>query len=284
MSRNRTHRKRRLGGAIPLPLALLMVCYVVVNLYPFLWMVGTSFKDKTESFTTSGPIPDTWTTVGWSSVWEQLDAASALKNSLIYTGASMILVLTIYPMAAFVLAHVKFRGREVLFAALVSGLLVPNIVLLVPIVILAQETHLVNTWPGVLLPTISAAGPIPLYLMRNYFRLLPHDLLEAAKLDGASYFTAFRRIFLPLSVPALTTVSILTLVYVWNAYILPSLLLTDESMFTLPLRLFSLDASGNPGRNELMAGAILVILPLIAAFLALQRYYIAGMTSGATKS
>ena len=141
-----------------------------------------------------------------------------------------------------------------------------------------------NTWVGLLLPTISAAGPVPLYLMRNYFSLLPGELLEAAKLDGASFFASYVRIFLPLSIPALTTSAILTLVYVWNTYILPSLLITDQGKFTLPLQLFSLNASGAPGRNELMAGAILIIVPLIAAFLLLQRYYIAGLMSGATKS
>ena len=284
MKAGTTSARSRRESRIPIPLGLLLGLYVAANLYPFIWMVTTSFKSRSQSFTDSGLVPHPATTAGWSSVWEQLNAVTALKNSLIYSVLSVLGVLLIYPMAGFVFAHVRFRGREVLFAALISGLLVPGIVLLVPIVILAQETHLINTWPGLLLPTISAAGPVPLYLLRNYFRLLPGELLEAARLDGASYFTAYRRIYLPLSVPALTTASILTLVYVWNAYIMPSLLLTDGSKFTLPLALFTLNTSGSPGRNELMAGAIMEILPLVVAFLALQRYYIAGLSAGATKS
>lgn len=262
---------------------LLMLGYVALNVYPFLWMVATSFKTKPESFADNGLIPQRLSTEGYSSAWSQLDALTALGNSLLYAGLSIAAVLLIYPMAAFVFAQVEFRWRDTLFYALISSLLVPSIVLLVPVVILAQEAHLLNTWVGVLLPTVSAAGAIPLFLMRNYYRLLPRELLEAARIDGASYFTAYRRIYLPLSLPALTTVTILTLVYVWNAYILPSLLLTDESKFTLPLALFSLNASGSPGRNELMAGAIMVVVPLILAFVGLQRYYVAGLTVGATK-
>ena len=280
-----TMRRRDHGQLLSrLPIGLLLGLYVTANLYPFIWMVATSFKTRTQSIVDNGLIPHPLTGVGWVNVWHQIDAAAAFKNSLIYTSASVLGVLIIYPMAGFIFAHVRFRGRETLFAALVSGLLVPGIVLLVPTVILAQETGLINTWVGVLLPTIAAAGPLPLYLMRNYYRLLPGELLDAARIDGANYFTAFRRIYLPLSVPALTTVSILTLVYVWNAYILPSLLLTDGSKITLPLALFNLNTSGSPGRNELMAGAIMVILPLIVAFLSLQRYYIAGLTAGATKA
>lgn len=269
-------RARLIGG-------LAMLGYVALNVYPFLWMVLTSFKTKADSFADSGLIPRQLSTEGYSSAWSQLDALTAFGNSLLYAGLSIGAVLLIYPMAAFVFAHVEFRGREPLFYALISSLLVPSIVLLVPIVILAQEAGLLNTWVGVLLPTVSAAGAIPLFLLRNYYRLLPRELLEAARIDGASYFTAYRRIYLPLSLPALTTVTILTLVYVWNAYILPSLLLTDESKFTLPLALFSLNASGSPGRNELMAGAVMVVVPLILAFVSLQRYYVAGLTVGATK-
>lgn len=276
--------RRQLRQRIPFPLVVVLLVYVVLNLYPFVWMVATSFKTRNDSFTSSGLVPRPFSTEAWPSVWDQMNVVGALGNSLVYAGATVAAVLLIYPMAGFVFAHARFRGREVLFAALVAGLLVPNIVLLVPIVILAQETGTVNTWIGLLLPTISAAGPIPLYLMRNYFALLPAELLEAATLDGASFFASYVRIFLPLSVPALTTSAILTLVYVWNSYILPSLLITDDGKFTLPLQLFSLDASGAPGRNELMAGAIIIILPLIVAFLVLQRYYIAGLASGASKS
>lgn len=281
---NKSSVRRRSNQRIPLPLVLVLLGYVVLNLYPFAWMVATSFKTKKDSFVSDGLIPHPFSTEAWPSVWEQMNVPSALANSVIYAGVTVVAVLIIYPMAGFVFAHARFRGKNVLFGALLASLLVPSIVLLVPIVILAQETGLVNNWFGILLPTISAAGPIPLYLTRNYFALLPGELLDAAKVDGASLFMTYRRVFLPLSIPALTTSAILTLVYVWNTYILPSLLITDEGKFTLPLRLFGFDASGAPGRNELMAGAVIIIIPLIGAFLILQRYYIAGLASGATKS
>lgn len=272
-------RRRGLGWAEIVFLAV----YVVANVYPFLWMVSTSFKPRDESFLNSGLIPTTPSVEGYVSVAQEINLPQAFGNSAFYSLITLAAVLAIYPMAAFVLAHVKFTGRETVFAALISGLLVPAIVLLVPIVILVQEANLINSWVGLLLPTVVAAGPIPLFLMRNYFSLLPGELLDAAKIDGANYFTAFRKIFLPLSAPALTTVSILTLVYVWNSYILPSLIITDPGMATLPLALFALNTSGSPAPNELMAGSLLVILPLIVAFLFLQRYYIAGLTAGSTK-
>jgi ABC-type glycerol-3-phosphate transport system permease component len=260
-----------------------LAAYVIANVYPFLWMVMTSFKTNKQSYADSGLIPSPFTVEAYGHVASAIDLPTAFLNSLIYSTLTLAGVLIIYPMAAFVLVHVQFRGRQGIFALLISGMLVPSIVLLVPTVILVQQLNLINTWAGLLLPTITAAGPVPLFLMRNYFALLPGELLDAARIDGATFFTAYRKIFLPLSVPALTTVSILTLVYVWNAYILPSLLITDPSLATLPLALFRLNTSGSPAPSELMAGAILVILPLIAAFLALQRYYVAGLTAGATK-
>ncbi|HWM33047.1 MAG TPA: carbohydrate ABC transporter permease [Pseudolysinimonas sp.] len=260
-----------------------LAVYVVANVYPFLWMVSTSFKTREQSYLDNGLIPSPITGDAYATVASAINLPQAVANSVLYSGMTLACVLLIYPMAGFVLALIPFRGSNTVFAALVSGLLVPVIVLLVPIVILVQEAHLLNTWLGLLLPTVVAAGPVPLFLMRNYFALLPRDLLDAARIDGANFFGAFRRIYLPLSVPALTTVSILTLVYVWNSYILPSLIISNPDMATLPLALFSLNTSGHPAPSELMAGGLLVILPLIVAFLFLQRYYVAGLTAGATK-
>lgn len=276
----RTARKR---GGLGIAEIIFLAVYVIANVYPFLWMVSTSFTTREQSYLNSGLVPNPPSVEGYQAVAGAINLPLAAANSVIYSVLTLAAVLLIYPMAAFVLAHVPFRGRGLVFSALISGLLVPGIVMLVPIVILIQEANLLNNWLGLLLPTVVAAGPIPLFLMRNYYGLLPSELLDAARIDGASYFTSFRRIFLPLSVPALTTVSILTLVYVWNSYILPSLIITDPRMATLPLALFSLNASGSPAPNELMAGALLVILPLIVAFLFLQRYYVAGLTAGSTK-
>jgi len=261
-----------------------LAAYVVANVYPFLWMVGMSFKTRNQSFADSGLLPNPPTLDSYGTVIREVDLGGAFLNSMLYSGLTLVAVLAIYPMASFVLAHIRFRGRGAVFGALISGMFVPGIVLLVPTVILVQEVHLMNNWVGLLLPTIAAAGPIPVFLMRNYFALLPDELLQAARIDGASVFMAFRKIFLPLSLPALTTVAILTLVYVWNSYILPSLIITDPEMATLPLALFRLRTSGTPAPSELMAGALLVIIPLIVAFVALQRYYVAGLTAGATKS
>lgn len=267
----------------PVGLSVVMAAYAVANVYPFLWMVGTSFKSRKDSFVNTALLPNDWSVDGYTVAWAELKAAPSFANSVAYSLLTLICVLAIYPMAGFVLAQHRFRGRDALFWTLISSLAVPGITLLVPTVILIARFGLMNNWIGVLLPTVCAAGPVSLYLMRNYYGLLPRELLEAATIDGASHFGAFRRVFLPLSGPALTTVSILTLVYVWNAYILPSLILNDGAHNTLPLSLFNMQATGDIGRNALMAGAVLVVIPLIAAFLALQRYYIAGLTAGVGK-
>jgi multiple sugar transport system permease protein len=279
-SRSIDHARRAAGG---LSAYLLLAVFALANVYPFLWMITGSLKPNNELLGNPSLIPNEWQTGVLLDTWQRFEFFRYFGNSVIYTGASLVGILLIYPLAAFAFAKLEFRGRDPLFAMFLAILLVPGITTLIPMVILIQSLGLINTWPGLILPTINGAAPLAVFLMRNYFRALPSELFDAARLDGASTFATYRRIYLPLSAPAVTTIAILNAITIWNAYIAPSLLISNKEMFTLPLGLFSIRTSAAPEWNTLLAGSLFVVAPLILAFVVFQRYYISGITAGATR-
>lgn len=263
---------------------LILAAYSVINLYPFLWMASGTVKTNLEMFGSAGLLPSSPNFRSLIDTWQQLDFFKYFANTVFYTLVSLFLILLIYPAAAFAFARLSFRGRDLLFALFVSILLMPSITTLIPLVLLEEKLQLVGTWVGLIIPTVNSAAPLSIFLLRNYFRALPHDLFEAAQLDGASTLRIYWNIYLPLATPAITTVTVFSLIGVWNSYLLPSLLISDQSMFTLPLGLFSLNTTSLfPQWNHLMAASFISVAPVIVVFVILQRYYISGLTVGAAR-
>jgi multiple sugar transport system permease protein len=179
-------------------------------------------------------------------------------------------------MLGYALAKLEFRGKRVIFVLVLGMLMVPAIAILVPLFVLVSNLGLTNTYPGLILPYLAA--PLGVFLMRQYFLGLPDELIQAARVDGASELRIFWNVMLPLTGPALATLAILTFLGSWNNFIWPLVVAQTEDRYTLPVALALYSVGQNATQyGVLLAGAVVVVLPVIAIFLALQRYFVQGI-------
>lgn len=258
----------------------------IIYLYPFIWMVSTSLKTPQEAlanptalFSEGAPQFHTYL-----EVWGRLNFFQYFINSVTMSLGVVLGVIVIYSMAGFTIAHLKFRGKDFIFKMFMAIMLVPGVTITIPLFIQMSKYHMTNSYLGLILPIINGGGPFAVLLFTNYFRGISHELYESAVLDGSGVFRAYSIIYLPLALPAMATIGIMNFIGSWNAILWPMVVLTDKSKFTLPMGLMYLNSSAFVKWNELMAGAMFSIVPLILIFAFLQKYYIHGITSGAIKS
>ncbi|MFG1874021.1 carbohydrate ABC transporter permease [Sphaerisporangium sp. NPDC049003] len=272
----------RRTGVVRAVAYLALALYAAVSLYPFLWMASGAFKDRTEILAGGHLIPDrpTWDTL--LQTWSRLHFLDYFVNCLKVTGLTVLGVLAIYSLASYAFAVLDFPGRRFLFWFFVALLFVPGITVLLPVVILEDRLGVLGSHLGLVLPFVNGMAPLTVLMLTNAFRAIPGELRDAARVDGAGEARIFWRVYLPLSRPTLITVAVLSAVPTWNEYVLTRVSLNDDAQYTLPLALESL-ASGNvPQYNEIMAGSLIIVVPVILLFLALQRYFVTGL-AGAVK-
>jgi len=260
------------------------VLFTTAALYlgPFLFSVSISFNARKDVF--EWPIeliPGQTTLENYASVWRDLPFAKWLVNSVIVTLIQTVANVFFSALAGFAFARLYFPGKNVIFALLLSSLMIPGIILLVPKFIILNEMHLVNTYAGLILPMLNTIPNI--FLMKQFFETIPRDLEEAALIDGCSYFRIFWQIFLPISKPALAAVAIYTFQGSWNEFLWPVIATYSKDMYTLPVGMATLRDELQTNWPMLMAGTILVSLPTLIIFLVFQRYFVQGVASSGSK-
>ena len=271
---------RRAWQSVLLHVAL--VAGAIIALLPIVWMIAASFMPTGEA-TTLPPkfIPDDPTIEHYRAVFTRLDMGRYLLNStlvaLLVTGTSLV----INAMAGYAFAKLRFRGREVTFRVLTAGLMLPVQVVMLPLFLIFKQLGLINTYWGVIIP--SMASIFAIFLIRQYATAIPDDLLDAARIDGASEARIFRAVVLPVIVPILATLAIWTFLTTWNDFMWPLIVLTDQKLHTLPVALAGLSREHVQDNELMMAGAVITVVPVLVLFLALQRYYIAGILAGSVK-
>jgi multiple sugar transport system permease protein len=251
---------------------------------PFLWMLTTSLKSGAHAF----DLPPNWLPREWH--WQNfltLFQSSVpfgifLWNSVeIAAGVTLAQLLTC-SMAGYAFAHLRFRGSKSLFVILLASLMMPLQVTIVPLFLMMSALSLVDTHWAIILPL--ATNAFGIFLMRQFFLTLPRELIEAARIDGATHFTAFWRIALPLAKASLAALGIITFVNTWNSYFLPLVFLNSWEKMTLPLGMFALsNVYGSGNVSVIMAAVCLAVCPLLILFLIAQRYIISGMIGSAIK-
>ncbi|MFJ5614375.1 carbohydrate ABC transporter permease [Streptomyces sp. NPDC093221] len=261
---------------------ILLTLYGLVSVYPFLWMVSAAFKDQVEVVRGGHLIPHHPTLDTLTHTWNQLHFFHYFLNSLQVTALTVVLTLGVYAAAGYAFAVLDFPGRGLLQKLFVALLFVPGITVMLPIVLLENKMGILGTHIGLVLPFVNGGAPLSVLLMTGAFSAVPRELRESARVDGANEFHIFSRIYLPLARPALITVALLTAIPTWNEYLLTRVSLNDESTYTLPLGLQTLASSNVPHYNNLMAGALIVVIPVALLFLSLQRYFVNGLV-GAVK-
>ncbi|WP_084128818.1 carbohydrate ABC transporter permease [Demequina sp. NBRC 110055] len=216
----------------------------------------------------------------------QFNYWSAVGNSFLIAGGSTVVIVIIGSLGAFAFSRMRFRGRTVIYRLLLACLAIPIAAVVTPLFTIISGMELRNTYIGVILPLVSFNVVIMLMLLKNAFDGIPEEIVEAATIDGARPFRIFWQIFVPLSGPAIATVSVLSFVYCWNEYLLPNLLLSDESMYpvTQAVSLLQFERMSQEQIAQLYSGLILLTIPSLLVYVSSQRYLQTGITAGAVKS
>lgn len=256
---------------------------LVVMIAPFVWMLLGSFKPRAE-FLQSVPswLPNNATLDNYDRLVARLDFPRFFFNSIVVAVAVTVGNLIFSPMLGYALAKLRFSGRRVLLLLVLSTLMLPASATLIPLFVLMSSLGLVNTYPGLVLPFL--AGAFGVFLTRQFFQGLPDELLEAARIDGASEFRIFWTIAMPLATPVLATLGILTFLGSWNGFIYPLVMAQEPEMYTLPVALATF-ATGQfqADHGMLMAGSVILVIPVLLIFIVVQRWVTEGIATTGLK-
>jgi alpha-glucoside transport system permease protein len=269
---------------------LLVILIVAMWIIPSLGLLVNSFRTSVDSSSTGWwtslfhPLSTQWTIENYQSVLTSGGLFDALINSLIVTIPSTIIPITLAAFAAFGFAWLKFRGRSLMFGILVGLIVVPLQLALVPLLRIYQSAEMTGSFLGIWLAHTGFGLPLAVFLLYNYISQLPKDIFESAYIDGASPFTAFTRLVLPLSVPALASFAILQFLWVWNDFLVALVFLwTSSYVAVLTIELASIVGSRGEAFHLLTAAAFVsMVIPLLV-FLTLQRYFVRGLLAGSVK-
>jgi len=263
-------------------LYVLLLGGAAVAIIPLLWMVSASFM-PTGDATTSPPqfFPRVVTLAHYRTLFTRLAVGQSLRNSIIISVSVTVLSALINSMAGYALAKFRFRHRQRVYRSLAAGLVLPVQVSMLPLFLLLKAMHLINTYAAVIIPGMASIFGI--LLVHQYALSIPDDLLDAARIDGASEWRIYRSIVLPVITPILATLAIWTFLATWNDFMWPLIALSDADRYTLPVALANLSGEHVQDTELMMAGAVVTVVPVLLTFLVLQRYYIAGVMAGSVK-
>ncbi|MCA9733737.1 MAG: carbohydrate ABC transporter permease [Deferribacteres bacterium] len=263
-------------------LHIVVILGAILTILPFLWMIGASLMETGES--ASFPpkfIPESATLKQYLFLFQRMNLARYFLNSLVLSIGVTIVSLVVNSMAGFAFAKFHFRGKTNLFKLLLSSMIIPGQVTMLPVFLLLNKLGLLNSYFGIILPGMASIFGI--FLIRQYLSSIPDSLLEAAYIDGANDFYIYWKIIIPLSMPILVTLALFTFMGTWNDFLWPLIVMSDESMYTLPVALANLSKEFDLDPELMMAGSVITVLPVIIVFLLLQKYYIRGILIGGVK-
>jgi ABC-type glycerol-3-phosphate transport system permease component len=261
----------------------LLVLITLVALYPLFWMLITAFKTQSTYLANPYSLP-------WPPALENL--LQALRggrfarwflNSVVITTGSTAAVVFISCLAAFVFAKMRFRGSTTYLNLVISLMVIPPVVMIVPLFILYAQLNLTSTYRGIIIIYTGLTIPFSVYLLTNFFKTVPTDIVSSALIDGCRPGTILWRIFVPLSAPALVTLVIVNALWIWNELLLALVFLPKDEMRTLMVGITAFKSKLNLDVPVTMAGLLLTTLPMLVLYIAFQRFFIRGLTEGATK-
>lgn len=247
-------------------------------IFPFLWMIATSFMGLEQIFApTPTLIPHPFTTQNYVDVFQKIPSARYFFNSLFVSTLTTAGQILISAMAAYAFSRMKFPLKDTLFFIIIATMMIPPQVNIIPLFFMMREMHLIDTYQALILPGLF--GGFGVFLLRQWFKTMPYELEESAKIDGCGYIKTFWCIILPLAMPALATLGIFTFINTWNSFMWPLIVTSSDSMRTLPVGIAAF--KGNfvevTRWGQLMACAVISVIPVAGVFLAGQRFFIKGL-------
>lgn len=277
------HRpQRRWVKPVALWVAVFVIC--VFCLFPFYWLINVSLKTGPD-LAQSDLLPPSPTLDNYDSIFENADFTAALRNSAIITGVTTILALIVGSFAAYALARLRFPRKFLILAVILSISTFPAIAIAAPIFKLWTDIGLYDTRIGLVIPYLTFALPLAIYILASFFKEIPKELEEAALVDGATHFQAFRKVVLPLAAPGLVTAGLLTAFFVWNEFLLAVTLTSSPDAFTVPVAVANFTGSQEfeIPLGTISAASVVITIPLVALVIIFQKRIVAGMTAGAVK-
>lgn len=278
-TKSRRQKKKKLQHSLLIVSGLLLAC---LWFYPFFLIVINSFKTKAEIFQSTLSLPGGLSFENYQEALEKLDFIRSLMNSLLITVGSLILVVFVSSMAAYALSRNTSRLSSVLYFVVAIGLLIPFQGIMIPLISLFGRMNLLNR-PGLMIMYLGLAVSMSIFLYYGALRGIPRSLDEAAIIDGANTFQIYWKVILPLLKPTTVTVIVLNTLWFWNDYLLPSLSINKAGMYTIPLRMFYFFGEFNKQWHLALAALVIVVLPIILLFIALQKHVVKGISDGAVK-
>ena len=267
----------------------ILIATSLLSIFPFIWLTSTSLKGVNEDIFAYPPtiIPQDFTWMNYIEVWQKVDFMAYFWNSMIVAGLTVLLNLILSSLAAYPLARMSFGGKKIFFFAILATIMIPFQAIMLPVYIITLKLHLIDSvsnlagYLGLVMPfAVSAFG---IFLMRQAFLKIPREVEEAAIVDGCNVFQMFVRVVLPMVKPTLAVLAVFTFIGSWGEFLWPSIMLTKESMYTLPVGINNLQGMFSANWRYIAAGSIISTVPIIIFFLAMQRYFISGENDGAVK-
>jgi multiple sugar transport system permease protein len=260
----------------------LIVLLAVITMAPLVWMVVASFMTNGEASVFPPPfVPKQPTLDQYVQLFTRLNLSRYLLNSAFLSVAVTFISLVINSMAGYAFAKYRFAGRDSIFKLLIASMIIPAQVTMLPLFLMLNKMGLVNTYFGVIIPGM--AGIFGIFLIRQYALSIPDSLIEAARIDGAGDFRIYWSLILPLCKPILVTLAIFTFMGTWNDFLWPLIVMTDDSMYTLPVALANLSGEHVQDTELMMAGSVMTVMPVLTVFMVLQKYYLSGIMAGGVK-
>lgn len=253
-----------------------------ITLAPLLWMLSASFMPTGDASAFPPPFfPKRFTFEHYLNLFTRGNLARYLFNSAFLSVAVTFISLIINSMAGYAFAKYRFKGKNSLFKLLVASMVIPAQVTMLPLFLMLNKMGFINTYMGVIIPGM--AGIFGIFLIRQFAMSIPDSLIEAARIDGATDFKIYWSLILPLCKPILITLAIFTFMGTWNDFLWPLIVMTDDSMYTLPVALANLSLEHVQDTELMMAGSVMTTLPVLILFASVQKYYISGIMAGGLK-
>lgn len=262
---------------------VLLFIYALLTLYPLYWLFISAFKTNQEFFGRPYDLPISWNFDNFTRAWKVSGMGTAMMNSVIVTFASLILMLILGTMTAYILSRFQFRLKGAVMGLFLLGMLIPIHSTLVPLFILMKKFHMLDTYLALILPYTAFELPLCIFVIAAYMTSVPKEVEEAALIDGTGYWGIFLRMMFPLSLPAIATVGILGFLRFWNDFAFPLVFINNQALKTLPLSL-SVFSTGYGTDYALTTAAMAVaVIPTIVVYLIFQEQIMKGMVAGAVK-
>jgi ABC-type glycerol-3-phosphate transport system permease component len=260
-----------------------LLVLVVATAFPFYWAIVSSLTPEARLFEAPSLIPHTFVLDHYRALFRERDFLIPIRNSLIVAGCTTAFCVTLGGLCAYALARLRFRGKAPLLGVILAVSVFPQISIVSPLYLVLRSLHLINTFPGLILPYLTFAMPLTVWLLVGFFRQLPGELEEAAMVDGAGRLRALWEIILPLALPGLATTAILTFVYSWNEFLFALSFTLGPERQTVPVAIALFRGQYQVPWGQILAAAVVATAPVALLVLAFQRRIVQGLTAGAVK-